>query len=54
MIKKVPRSKRYSDLGDKQENGYYDELRNHRKEKRKLNAIRSRNVSVLLDLEEED
>lgn len=39
---------------DKYDNGYHDHLVEHRKQKRMKNAIRSKNVRDLMDLDEGD
>lgn len=54
MIRKVKRSRQYSDNGDKEARGYYDDLHKHRREKRFKNALRSKNAYILEDLEDED
>ena len=54
MSKKFSRSPRFDDFEDDQyENGYHDSLKERRKLKRMKNALKSRNVDDLLDIDEE-
>jgi hypothetical protein len=54
MSKKFSRSPRFDDFHDEEyDNGYYDNLKERRKLKRMKNAIKSRNIDSLMDLDEE-
>lgn len=55
MSKKFSRSPQFDDYYDEDEynNGYYDSLKERRKLKRMKNALKTRNVDYLLDLDEE-
>jgi hypothetical protein len=53
MSKKFSRTK-FDDFHDEEyENGYHDNLKERRKLKRMKNAIKTRNVDSLMDLDEE-
>lgn len=54
MSKKFSRSTRFDEYeDDNYESGYHDSLKERRKLKRMKNALKSRNVDYLLDLDEE-
>lgn len=55
MSKKFSRNTQFDDFHeeDQYENGYHDNLKERRKLKRMKNALKSRNVDYLLDLDEE-
>jgi len=54
MAKKFPRSDQYDDYdSDYHENGYHDQLVERRKNKRMKNALKSRNVYDLMNLDED-
>ena len=54
MSKKFSRNPSFDDYDDDNyDNGYHDSLKERRKLKRMKNALKSRNVDYLLDLDEE-
>ena len=54
MSKKFSRSPQFDDFNDEEYvNGHYDNLKERRKLKKMRNALRTRNVDYLLDLDEE-
>lgn len=55
MIKKFSRNPQFDDYyeEDQYNNGYHDSLKERRKLKRMRNALKTRNVDYLLDLDEE-
>ena len=54
MSKKFPRGDRYDDYdNDHYENGYRDQLVEHRKNKRIRNALRSRDIHDLTHIDED-
>lgn len=55
MSKKFSRNARFDEFHEEDiyENGYHDNLKERRKLKRMKNALKTRNVDYLMDLDEE-